>query len=151
MKVKLVFNLDKVGMSEQEDRKGKKVIVAMTTAGQTIDCDMSRSMKHISVVACVTARRESRTPFIMTSQISDGIRKRLLSRGVRLGVDFVLRQRPKPYVSSKLLFEYVKTIFVPYLNEQQDLEEFNASEAVILIDHYSLHISDDVVAVLTHA
>jgi hypothetical protein len=79
-------------MSEWEDRKVKKVIVPMTMDGQTIHHDASRSVKHISVIAYITAKRESLTPFIMTSQISDSIRKRLMSRGVRLGLDFVLRQ-----------------------------------------------------------
>jgi hypothetical protein len=42
------------------------------------------------------------------------------------GVDFVLRQRPKPYISRKLFLEYIKTLFVPYLNELLDFEEFEA-------------------------
>jgi hypothetical protein len=36
MKAELAFNLDKVGMSEWEDRKDEKVIVLKTIAGQTI-------------------------------------------------------------------------------------------------------------------
>jgi hypothetical protein len=108
-------------------------------------------VKHILVIAYITAGGESLTPFIMTSQISDGIRKRLMSRGVRLGVDFVLRQRSKPYVSRKFFPEYIKTIFVPYLNEPGDSEEFEACEAVLLMANCSSHISDGIAAVLTHA
>jgi hypothetical protein len=63
----------------------------------------------------------------------------------------VLQQRPKPYASRKLFLEYIKTIFVPYLNELQDSEEFEACEAVLLMANCSLHISDDVVAVLAQA
>jgi hypothetical protein len=91
MKAELVFNLDEIGMSEWEDRKEKKVIVRMTMDGQTAHHGASRNVKHISVIACITATGESMMPFIVTSQISDSIRKRLMSRGVRLGVDFVLR------------------------------------------------------------
>jgi hypothetical protein len=87
----------------------------------------------------------------VTSQISDSIRKRLMSRGVRLGVDFVLRSWSKPYVSRKLSLEYIKTIFVPYLNELRDWEEFEACEAVFLMDNCLPHISDDFVAVLIYA
>jgi hypothetical protein len=150
MKVELVFNLDKVTMSEWEDRKEKKVIVSMTMDGQTIHHDASRSVKHISAIAYITAGGESMTPFIVTSQISDGIHKMLISGAVRLGIDFVLWQRPKQYVSCKLFLEYIKTIFVPYLNGLRDSEEFEACEAVLLMDNYSPHVSDDVVAVLTH-
>jgi hypothetical protein len=118
-------------MSELEDRKEKKVIVPMTMDGQTIHHGGSRNVKHISVIACITAGGESMIPFIITSQISDGIRKRLMSRGVCLGNDFVLRQRPKSYVCRKLFLEYIKTIFVPCLNELWDSEEFEACEAVL--------------------
>jgi hypothetical protein len=44
-------------------------------------------------------------PYIVTSQDSDAIRKRLMSRGFRLSVDLILRQRSKPYVSGKLFLE----------------------------------------------
>jgi hypothetical protein len=151
MKFELVFNLDKVCMSEWEDRKEKKVIVSMTIGGQTIYHGASRNLKQISVIACITAAGEFLTHFIVTSQIWDGIRKRLMSRGVRLGVDFVFRQRTKQYVSRKLFLEDTKTIFVSYLNELRDSEESKACEAVLLMDNCSFHISDDDVVVFTHA
>jgi hypothetical protein len=72
-----------------------------------------------------------------------------MSHGIRLGVHFVLRQRLKLYVNGKFLLEYVNTIFVPYLNELRDSEEFKACEAVLLMDNCSPHMSDDVVAILT--
>jgi hypothetical protein len=83
--------------------------------------------------------------------MSDNILKRLMSRDVRMGVDFLLRQRSKPYLRSKLFLEYIKTIFLPYLNELRDLEQFEGCEAVLLMDNYSPHISDEVVAVLSEA
>jgi hypothetical protein len=137
-------------MSELEDRKEKKVISPMIIDGRTIHHDALRSVKNILVIAYITAGGESLTPFIVASQISDGICKRVMSRGVRLGVDFVLRQRPKSYVTGKLFLEYTKAIFIPYLNDPQESEIFEACEAVFLMDNYSPHISDDVVAVLIH-
>jgi hypothetical protein len=66
MKVELVFNLEKVGMSEWEDRKEKKVTVPMIIDGQTIHHGASRNMKHKSVIACIIGGGESLTPFIVT-------------------------------------------------------------------------------------
>jgi hypothetical protein len=63
----------------------------MTGDSQKIHHGALRSLRHISVIAWISARAESLSPFIMTSQISDGIRKRLMSPRVRLGVDLVLR------------------------------------------------------------
>jgi hypothetical protein len=84
MKVELVFNLDEVSMSEWEARKEKKAIVPATMDGQAIHHRASQSVRHISISTCITAAGESLTPYIVTSQDSGGIRKRLMSHGVRL-------------------------------------------------------------------
>jgi hypothetical protein len=56
-------------------------------------------------------------PYIATLQDSERVRERLKTRGVRLGVDFVLRHRSKSHVRGKLFLEYISIIFIPYLNE----------------------------------
>jgi hypothetical protein len=78
-------------MSEWEDRTKRKVIVPTTMDGQTIHHCASRSVRHISIITCISAAEESLTPWIVTSQDLDAIRKRLMIHGFRLGVDFVLR------------------------------------------------------------
>jgi hypothetical protein len=131
IKAELMFNLNEVGMSEWEDHQEKKVIARATMDGQTIHHRASRSVRHISIITCITAAGESLKPDIVTSQDSDAIRKRLMSRGVRLSVDFVLRHRSKPYVSEKHFLEYINTNFVPYLNGVRDSEELEACEAML--------------------
>jgi hypothetical protein len=123
MKADLVFNLNEVGMSDWEDRKYKKVVVQTALDGQTIHHRLSRNVRHISIIACISAGGESLTPYIVTSshrhivtsQDSERIRERPKSPGVRLGVDFVLRHRSKPYVNGKLFLEYINIIFIHYL------------------------------------
>jgi hypothetical protein len=151
MSAELVSNLDEVSMSGWEDGKEKKVMVPAMMDSQTIHHCTSKSVRHISIITCITTAREFLTPYIVTSQDSDAIRRRLMSRGVRLGVCFALLHRSKPYVSGRLFLEYINTISVPYLNEPRDSEELKACEAVLLMDNYSPHISDEVVAVLTRA
>jgi hypothetical protein len=53
--VELVFNLDEVGISDWEDRKTKKVIALAALFGQTIHHRVFRNVKHISVIACLSA------------------------------------------------------------------------------------------------
>jgi hypothetical protein len=79
MKAELVFNLDEVGISEWEDRKDKKVIVPKTMEGQTIHHRVSRNVKHISIITCITAGGESLTPYMVTSQDSERLRRRLMA------------------------------------------------------------------------
>jgi hypothetical protein len=74
---------------------------------------------------------------------------KLMIRRIRLGFDFVLRQRSKSDVNANFFFEYINDIFIPYLNELRESEQFHASEAVLLMDNCLPHISDEVIAVLT--
>jgi hypothetical protein len=62
----LVFNLNEVGMSDWEDRKYKKVVVQTTLDGQTIHHRFSRNVRHISIIACISAGGELLTPYIIT-------------------------------------------------------------------------------------
>jgi hypothetical protein len=54
-------------------------------------------------------------------------------------------------VNADLFLEYINSIFIPYLNELQDSEQFDACEAILLMDNCSPHMSDDIIAVLTNA
>jgi hypothetical protein len=72
-----------------------------------------------------------------------------MSRGIRLGVDFVLRQRSKLYVNGKLFLEYINSTFILYLNELRELEEFAGCEAILLMNNCLLHMGDAVIEVLT--
>jgi hypothetical protein len=98
----LVFNLDEVGISEWEDRKVKKknVIVRRSSRGQTIHHKINRRLKHISVIACVSAAGETLTPYIVTSQDLPVVRAPLKKRRVRFGTDFILKSLAKPYINT---------------------------------------------------
>jgi hypothetical protein len=52
-------------------------------------------------------------------------------------------------VNSILFFEYVNNIFVIYLHELQEMEEFEIYEAVLLMDNCSSDMSDGFIAILT--
>jgi hypothetical protein len=55
----LVFNLDEVGISDWEHRKTKKVIALAAMSRQTIHHGVSRNVKQISVITCLSAAGES--------------------------------------------------------------------------------------------
>jgi hypothetical protein len=101
----LVFDLDEVGISDWENRKTKRVIVPATMVGQTIHHEISRTVKYISVIACVSTAGESLSPYIITSQASRPVREQLKKHGVRYGTDFVLRLNPKPDSNAESLGE----------------------------------------------
>jgi hypothetical protein len=55
----LVFHLDEVGISDWEDCKTKKVIDLAAIFSQTMRHGLSRNMKHIAVIACMSAAGSS--------------------------------------------------------------------------------------------
>jgi hypothetical protein len=62
-----VFNLDEVGISDWEDRTTKTVAVPAAMVGQTRHHEISRMVKPISVIVCLSAAGQSLTPYIITS------------------------------------------------------------------------------------
>jgi hypothetical protein len=74
-----------------------------------------------------------------------------MSRGVRLGIDFVLRPRSTLYVNAALFLEYINSIFIPYLNESRDSEQFDPCKVILLMDNCLPHTCDDIIAVLVNA
>jgi hypothetical protein len=76
----LVFNLDEVGISDWEDRKTKKVITLAAIFGQTIHHGVSRNMKDISVIACLSAAGESLLHYIVTSENSPSLQEHLKNK-----------------------------------------------------------------------
>jgi hypothetical protein len=107
----LVFNLDEVGISDWEDCKTKTVIVPAIMRGQTIHHEISRTVKYISVIACISPAGESIALDIITSQAPTSAQERLKKEGVRLGTDFVLRSNPKPYINAEIFLDDFRTVF----------------------------------------
>jgi hypothetical protein len=58
----LAFDLDKVGISDWEDRKTGKVIIPPTMDRQTIHHGTSRTVRHISVIVYISNAGESLNP-----------------------------------------------------------------------------------------
>jgi hypothetical protein len=68
------------------------------------------------------------------------VERKLERAGNRLGVDFILRRRSKPYMSSQLFAEYISKVLFPCIDELRSNEEFADKEAVLLMDNYSIHV-----------
>jgi hypothetical protein len=147
----LVFNLDEVGLSDWEARNGRKGVVQATMDGRPRHHAVSRNVKHIAVIACVSAAGESLMPYIITSQNSPAVQEKLRQHGVRSGSDLILKANHRSYVSAEIFPEDVRTVFLPYLVCVRGLGAFATEEAVLLMDNCSAHAPDDVIRLLTEA
>jgi hypothetical protein len=108
-------------------------------------------VKHISVIACVSAAEESLTPYIITSQALTSVQERLKKEGVRFGRDFVLRSNPNLYINAEIFLDYIRTVFLPNLAELRTLDAFTEETGVVLMDNGPRHVTDDMIGLLTEA
>jgi hypothetical protein len=69
------------------------MVVPKSMSAQKIHHKINRKLKHVSVIACISAAGESLTPYIATSQDSLPVRENLQQRGVLFGLDFILKTR----------------------------------------------------------
>jgi hypothetical protein len=147
----LLSNLHEVGISDCKDRKTKTAIVPATMCGQTIPHEISRTVKHISVIACVSAAEESLTLYIITLQVPTSIQEWLKKDGVRFGTDFVLRSNPSRYINAQIFLDYIRTVFLPNLAELRMLDAFTEETGVLLMDNCPSQVTDDIIGLLTEA
>jgi hypothetical protein len=136
----LVLNLDAVGISDWEDGKTKIVIVPATMVGQTVHHEIFRTVKHLSVIAYVSAARKSLTPYIITLQASRPVREQIKKERVRFRTDFVLRSNPKPYINAKIFLDYIRTVFLSNLAELRTQDRFAEETGVLLMDNCPSHV-----------
>jgi hypothetical protein len=147
----LVFNLDEVGISDWEDRKTQKVIALAAMLGQTIHPGVSRNVKHISVIACLLAAKESLLHYIVTSMNSPTVQEHLKKQGVRFRSDFALKFKQKPYFNAGIFLASIKTILLPYIDTLRGRAVLAQEIAILLMAHCWGDVSDDVIRILTEA
>jgi hypothetical protein len=115
-----VFNLDEVGISDWEDAKMKKVLALAAIFGQMIHHGVSRNVKHMSVIACLSPAGESLLHCIVTSMNSPIVHEHLKKQGVGLGRDFALKFNQMPSFNAGIFLADIRTILLPYIDIFRD-------------------------------
>jgi hypothetical protein len=95
---------------------------------------LSRSVKHVSVVACISASGGCLTPYVVTSQNSAAV-----SPGCGGGRD-----------SNWIAFD-LRNVFLPHLMIIRIVKDLREEDAVLLMDNCSPHITPGVIELLSTA
>jgi hypothetical protein len=103
----LVFNLDEIGISEWEDRVERKVMAPSAMRKRKIFHGIHRGLKHISVITSISAGGDHMMPFLVPSQATDAVVRKLRTEGFRIGIDMILKTRDKPYTNVVLFHKYI--------------------------------------------
>jgi hypothetical protein len=137
----LVFHLDEVGISDWDDRKPKKVVVPISVAAHNIHHRISRNVKHVSIVTCISAGGACLIPYLVTSQDSTALHRALEATGMQIGKHLILKQRAKPDVNADLFENDVRTVFLPHLAITRIMQNVRNGEIVLLMDNCSPHLT----------
>jgi hypothetical protein len=138
-----VFNLDAIGINEWEDRVERKVIVSSAMRKQKIFHGIHRRLKHISVVTCISAGGDHMIPFLVSSQETDAVVRKLKTEGFRIGIDMILKKQDKPYMNAVLFHEYILTILLPHIARVRSNPGLEDYPVVLFMDTCSLPMPDD--------
>jgi hypothetical protein len=108
-------------------------------------------VKHISVIACLSAAGESLLHYMVTSQNSLVLQEHLKKQAVRLGGNFALKFNQKPCFNTGIFLAYMRTILLQYIDILRDRAVLAQEIALLLMSHCSADVSDDVIRILTEA
>jgi hypothetical protein len=145
----LAFNLSKVGISDWEDRKTRKVVISPTIGRRSVRRGISRKLKHISAITCISAAGKSFISYIIVLQDSLSVRERLRRHAVRFGTDSVMKSNENAYISAEIFINYMWTVLLPNLVELGALNTFADAIAMLLMDNCSSHIGLEAIGLLT--
>jgi hypothetical protein len=94
------------------------------------------------------------TPFLFflfssfSFQVNPTVERRLKSEGFRQDVEFILKHRNKPYMSSQLFAEYILIVLLPCVDELRSNEEFAQKEVVLLMDKCAVDVQGNTLQIL---
>jgi hypothetical protein len=85
---------------------------------------------------------------MVTKQNSAPVQKQLRKHGLRLERELILKSNPRPYVKAGIFLDSIKTLFLPYFIRIRGLAGFAAEDAILLMENWSAHATDDVIRLL---
>jgi hypothetical protein len=100
---KLLFNLDETGLSEWENRKGKSILVPAQEQESTLHYPADRSVRHHTLLCCVTAFGDSYCP-ILIAPTAPG--RNSFDTGVRDHIDLIIEVRQRSFFTVILRSSY---------------------------------------------
>jgi hypothetical protein len=126
-------------MWDWEDRQRTKVVIPRSAALHSIHHPLCRSVKHISVVVCISASGVCFTPYVVTSQDSAAVRRDLEVDRMQIGrhLNLMLKHGDKPSVNADLFEDQLCSVFLPHLMITPPVKGLGKEDAVLLMDNCS--------------
>jgi hypothetical protein len=139
----LVFDPAEVRISDWENRQPNKIVVPRSAALHSIHDRFSRSVKYVSVVACISASGAVLSAHVVMSDDSAAVRRALEAEGMQIGrhLNLIVKHHDTPDVNVEFFEDYLRSVFLPHLMIIRAVKDLREEDAVRLIDNCSLHIT----------
>jgi hypothetical protein len=62
-----------------------------------------------------------------------------------------LKGLSKPYINAEIFEEYLRTVFLPNIDELRTLDQFKEEEAILMMDNCPDHVGDVILTLLRDA
>jgi hypothetical protein len=102
------------------------------------------------MIICILDAGELLMPYTVTSKMAFADEEQLRKHRVHARIDLILKSNRKPYINAKILLNYIKIVFLPYLPELSDLLAFVEEIAVFLMENCSTLVIDDMIETSVH-
>jgi hypothetical protein len=135
----LIFNLDKTGLSECEERKTKPVIIPSHASSPTLRYPIDRAIRHHTLLCCVSESGDAYSPLFIAFHPKA---RRICKKGVRENSDLKLEIRQVPYVDAEFFNQYINEIFIPTGAASLELPGCDNRPAVLFRDNCTSHWSE---------
>jgi hypothetical protein len=143
----LVFNCDESGIQEFVDAGPKTVICPAGVLPSNCVYRVKRDGKLVTIMPCISLAGPSITPICIVKRKT--LDANIYDEGLRANIDVCVQPSTKGYINSEIFLNWVRTIFVPAVEDIRIRAKFAATErAVLLCDNLAAHKTDEVLALL---
>jgi hypothetical protein len=133
----LLFNLDETGLSEWENRRSKPLLVPTQEQESTLNYPVNRSVRHHTLLCCVTASGDSYCPILIAPTASA---RNLFDTGVGDHIDLIIEVRQPAHATAELFHRYNMEVFFPALETNRQLPSCENKFCVLFCDFKGIYL-----------
>ena len=127
----LVYNIDKTGLSNWEERKPKKVVIPKELENEKINYPINRGNRHITLVVTISAGGDAYFPMAVTS---DPSLEKVFDLGIRRNTDLIFEVSNSLYVNKEIFTRHIKENFINQVDADRKYCGFEENPAILFFE-----------------
>jgi hypothetical protein len=134
----LLFNIDKSGFSDWEERRPKGVLIPIEAQTTTLLYPTSRKIRYETLMCCVTGAGDAYSPLLVSAQ---PVAREVFQHQIRDGIDLQIEIAHSLYVTSDIFERYIDNVLILAVETNQELPGCARKPVILLCNNCSAHLS----------